>query len=219
MPKSKIIIDIVNSDLDLNIALKRVKVLLMGLNSPEINNWVESELTGYKTDAHIPSYRIIKSKIYGNFTFNQYHYRNFNLNSLSMDLDTLDKIETTTLYDGIQILKTSYSPEKIVPLEKDCYDLIKKSRKIESNSLYWYKLIDNKSIENIFLNVESKLIDILSILEKKFGCLDEYDINYDEKNDNEIEDTRKIIYQIIYNDSSVKIGDNNTIKNSDISIN
>ena len=59
-------------------------------------------------------------------------------------------------------------------------------------------------------------MDILAFLEKKFGILDELEIDVEAKTDEEVKDIINHIYYIIFNDYSVEIGDNNRIKDSKI---
>ena len=74
-------------------------------------------------------------------------------------------------------------------------------------------------IINIFSKVTSKLLDILLLLEKEFGNLDELDIDVDNKTEEELEEICNKLQIIIYNDKRVTIGNNNRIKDSTIASN
>ena len=67
MAKSKIIKELANSSIDTATALKRLKILLLNLNKPELNNWVNSELNGYKNADDVPEYRRFRGKVTANF--------------------------------------------------------------------------------------------------------------------------------------------------------
>ena len=69
---------------------------------------------------------------------------------------------------------------------------------------------------NIFPKVESKLLDILSYLEKQFGNLDDLDFDIESNSEKELNNIINHIHVLIYNDKSVTLGDNNKIKNSNI---
>ena len=71
-------------------------------------------------------------------------------------------------------------------------------------------------ISNIFSIVENKLLDMLMILEKEFGCLDELDIDTTAKSEEEIEAISNQILVLVFNDNSVTIGDGNKIKDTTI---
>ena len=55
------------------------------------------------------------------------------------------------------------------------------------------------------------------LLEKEFGNLDELDIDLSTKDETEIENITNNIMVIFYNDNSVTIGDNNKMKDTNIS--
>ena len=60
MAKSKIIKDLANGTAELSTALKRAKVIFSSLGDEVLKQWVNEELTGYKEDDRIPTYRIAK---------------------------------------------------------------------------------------------------------------------------------------------------------------
>ena len=67
---------------------------------------------------------------------------------------------------------------------------------------------------NVLHLLKDKLIDIFKKLEKQYGNLDEYYIDF--KSNQAKKDTTKELLQIIYNDNSVKIGSNNRIDKSKV---
>ena len=79
--------------------------------------------------------------------------------------------------------------------------------------------IAGQCIHNIFSTIENRLLDVLIILEKEFGVLDDLDIDIDSKSENEKEKIVKQLQVIIFNDNSVNIGDGNKIKDANIASN
>ena len=77
-------------------------------------------------------------------------------------------------------------------------------------------VVSEHIISNIFSTIENKLLDLLLILEKEFGSLDELDIDITTKSEEEIKDINNRILVLIYNDNSVSMGDGNKIKESTI---
>ena len=77
-------------------------------------------------------------------------------------------------------------------------------------------VIGVQHIQNIFSVIENMLLDILLLLEKEFGSLDELDIDVSCKTAEELQSISKEMHVLIYNDYSVKVGDNNKIKESSI---
>lgn len=53
-------------------------------------------------------------------------------------------------------------------------------------------------------------------LEKQFGNLDEFDIDVNNKSEQELKEIVNHIYVLIYNDQSVTIGNDNEFNNSNI---
>ena len=61
MAKSKILKELVNEEISLNIALKRLIVLAADMNDNDLKEWAEKEINGYNTDDEVPEYRKICS--------------------------------------------------------------------------------------------------------------------------------------------------------------
>ena len=64
--------------------------------------------------------------------------------------------------------------------------------------------------------MENRLLDTLILLEKRFGVLDGLDIDVESRSAEEMREIVEKVSVIIYNDSSVNIGDGNTIKGSSL---
>ena len=62
--RSKVIVDILNGNITISDALYKLKVLLSDLNNKTVNEWIESELTGYKS-SEVPEYRKFKVQVFG----------------------------------------------------------------------------------------------------------------------------------------------------------
>ena len=57
MAKSKILKELVNEEISLNIALKRLIVLAADINDNDLKEWAEKEINGYNADDEVPEYR------------------------------------------------------------------------------------------------------------------------------------------------------------------
>ena len=77
-------------------------------------------------------------------------------------------------------------------------------------------IIGAHCIDNIFSVIENRLLDVLILLEQEFGNLDDLDLNTSTKTTDDIENIANKIIVIVYNDQSVRIGDNNKIKDSSL---
>ena len=77
--------------------------------------------------------------------------------------------------------------------------------------------ISQTQVKNVFSRVENTVLDVLLLLEKQFGNLDDLDIDLSSKNNEEIRYITNDIMVLIYNDNSISIGDNNKMKDTSIS--
>ncbi len=73
MAKSKIIKELANKEISLEVAFNRLLIIASDIENEELINWATNELNGYPDDSQIPTYRksglgqIIYSGINGNF--------------------------------------------------------------------------------------------------------------------------------------------------------
>lgn len=227
MAKSRIIKELANSEVTISTALKRTKVLLQELDNQEILNWVNYEIEGYPKGEDVPEYRMITGQLRGTYfkgsMASHMTYNNVPLSLGKMPDETKRDFLIRPITEGIEALnETIEQTDKggtfafVVPA--DFYPIIAHF----NNDPYMMIVSANvelsiPQIRNIFSKVESKLLDILAFLEKKFGLLDELDIDVEAKTDEEIKEIINHIYYIIFNDNSVEIGDKNKINNSTIS--
>lgn len=228
MAKSKIIKDLANSTVDTLTALKRTKVLLSELQDDELLSWVNNEIVGYSDDAPLPSYRQCSGMLKGSYFKGSFAahmtYNNVSLPLGKMPEDIKELLLKIEFRDGIDSLKELYESNKnqkgdlVKPVPADFYPMISKY----NNDPYMIITSANvsfsaESINNIFSVIENKLLDILILLEKKFGILDELDIDASNLTTDQIKDITSQIRVIVFNDYSITIGDNNKIKDTSFS--
>ena len=77
-------------------------------------------------------------------------------------------------------------------------------------------VVSAHSVTNIFSVVESRLLDVLILLEKEFGILDDLDIDTSAKSPEDVQSIVQKVQLIIYNDQSIHIGDGNKFKDSNV---
>lgn len=225
MAKSKIIKDLANSSVDTITALKRTKVLVSALNNAEISKWLDYEISGYPEGEVIPSYRKVQGNLMGSY-FKGSMASHMTWTNVSLPLGKIpDKIKevllTVEFHEGVESLKTLAAKSqaagteisKTIPADffpaiatynNDLHMMITSARVVVSEHI----------ISNIFSVVENKLLDMLMILEKEFGCLDELDIDTMAKSKGEIEAINNRILVLVFNDNSVTIGDGNKFKDT-----
>lgn len=227
MPRSKIIKELANGTVDTLTALKRTKVLLSEFDNYELNDWVNYEIMGYPDGVEIPLYRIVRGNLMGSY-FKGSMVSHMKWNHVSIPLgempDTLKETLLTVYFrEGVDALKqladkvalsdrhmgksvnADFFPT-IAHYNNDPYMMIT-SATVE---------IGNQCVHNVFSAIENRLLDILILLEKEFGNLDELDIDLTKKSDDEKDEIIKQLHIIVFNDNSVNIGNENRIKDSNI---
>ncbi len=224
MAKSQIIKDLANNTVDIQTALKRVKVLLQEFDDEKLLEWVNYEIEGYPfNDDKVPEYRRILGQPYCSYfkgsMMNHIIYTNVPLSLGDMPEENKQEFYYMYMTQGIETLKHFVDENKemgrIIPAEY--YPYIAKCNNdlgmIITSAEVKFNMPD---VYNIFPRVENKLLDILRYLEKQFGNLNDLDIDLGSKSKDEVSEIKNHIYVMIYNDQSVTVGDKNKIKGSNI---
>lgn len=218
MAKSKFIKELANNTIDITTALKRLKVLLIDLDKAEINEWIDCELNGYKDTSKIPSYRKFVGQVKASFIIGRYNmmkYTDTPLPTCNIPDDIKEFIEEVVFSESISAIKLMEGERigKIIPPE--FYSYLTKGTNIDSITSAQIE-IPKTTPREVISAVENRILDILILLEKEFGNLDELDLDITNKSPKELETISNKITVIVYNDCSVNIGDNNKIKDSQI---
>ena len=213
MEKSKVILDLVQNNNPLSDILFRLKLLLSNFNNNEIMEWVNNEINGYPDKSNVPEYRNIRGVIKCDILVGYQYYQNCYLPICYSDPKALDII-TMHCQESVSALET------MMKKNEDEYASI-----IQNVAYPYLKQYVNGYIQNarlvfsvhnysdIYSSIKNKVLDILLLLEKKFGNLDSYDFMI---NDEQKEKIIPAIIQMVYNDNSIRIGAKNKISNSDI---
>ena len=61
------IAELAQHEVDLTNSLRKAKILTSDLHSPELDEWINSELDGYAESARVPDYRLFTAYNYGDF--------------------------------------------------------------------------------------------------------------------------------------------------------
>ena len=215
MARSQIIKDLAVGRKDMFTALKVLKVILSDLDLHEIASWVEHELSGYTLKDQFPDYRALKGTIIGSFWVGRMEYRN-----LPMPLSHVD----SDIVEGLSSIRITQSVKAIADIISSNDHSVKFARILPSSSYPFFMkgtnidgivaletVLDKSALPNVLAAVESKLLDAFMLLEKRLGNLDDLDFSIDGPQQEEL---GRQIQNIIFNDNSIKIGDNNCIDNS-----
>jgi len=225
MAKSKIIKDIANGTIDTFTALKRAKVLFTELGDDSLLNWVNYELAGYPTDATLPDYRIERGVLKGSY-FKGSMASHMKWNDVSIPLgkmpkDISDNFLSVPFYDGVNALKQLVDVAENGQLGKtipaDLFPYIAKYNEDPYMMIISARVVVSAHcVTNIFSVIESRLLDVLILLEKEFGVLDDLDIDTSTKSPEDVQSIVHKVQLIIYNDQSIHIGDGNKFKDSNV---
>lgn len=219
MAKSKLLKEFAQNKIEFESLLKQLKIMLVDLEKEDLVKWVNYEIEGYPDEACLPKYRERSGILKGSFL--NYHTQCKNVTiPLKPDAPDVVKEYTSKVYfrEGVAALQKLQSSNGKVCFSIPGNQLISLQQCSAVSMTYlmsaWIEVSDT-ILNSILSTIENKVMDILILLEKEFGCLDSLSIDLSEKDDKEIEQITNSITIIIY-DNSVGIGDNNTIKNSTI---
>lgn len=219
MARSQIIKDFTSSNISMDIALKQLRVLLSDIGDDASIDWVKNELTGYKDKAKsIPPYRKLTGVLKADYLVGYMHYKNTSLPLNHLDEDCRKSLLEVCLSQSVSTLESLIDNDRGLSLHvpNELFPLIQKgsnahivSAKISISTIY---------VKDILSIVNNKILDILLLLEKEFGNLDDLAIDISLKNPSELNTIVQNINMTIY-DNSITVGDNNKIKGSDLTTN
>lgn len=210
MSRSLILKEIISGEGNIETSLLQLKVILSSIKNKDIQTWIESELNGYKNVDDIPDYRVVHGVVKGSCTvYNTVQYTNIAFPVRHLDDKIRKNICSHYVGCGVaEILETSkLNKDLIVEIPNNFWSLLEEG--MNGNIYESYLYINSLSYKTILTNIRSKIVDILLVLEKEFGNLDDFYIDITQENNNIINQ----IYNIMYN-KSITIGDNNIITKS-----
>lgn len=219
MPKSQIIKDIASGNTDVTISLKRLKVLMSSFSKPEILDWINAELNGYQVEKDIPDYRKQKGMVKGTYYLGTIQYSKAPIPLSVLTKEQRDLFEKVTIGQSVGSLVYGINDKTdgnfCKPIPDTFYAILMLSSNIDS-ILFAYTEITKTNVINIVTTIDNIILDILLLLEREFGPLDDLDININSKEQEETTIIEKKVIQIIYNDYSTSIGDYNKFKDTEI---
>lgn len=222
MAKSKIIKQFVNNEITIKQALERMLILAKDIKDNNLEKWIRNEIQGYGKSDSIPEYRKIPIAYIGTYELGLNRISNAPLPTMisnKMSQKEKDNFLHKYIEMPIEVLEHSINNnDKISEVMKpELFSVFEYGTNIQVLSAK--KLYDRIYLSEIVAKVRVKIIDILIELEKEFGCLDDLDIDIENKNDREkqkIYHNINIIIQDNHTENNVKIGDSNTIADSTI---
>lgn len=221
MAKSTIVKDFAGGKVSVEIALKQLKVLLAEFDKPEMLKWVNAELQGYDDTEVLPEYRVIVGNLVGNFLN---YYTKCTHISIPLKSDApkelVEMCSQVRLYDSLSALRalTETDREFGRQINASLLPYVQQFSAISMTALLNATVeFSQTQVKNVFSKVENAVLDVLLLLEKEFGNLDDLDIDLTSKSNDEIQNIASNIMILLYNDNSIVIGDNNRMKDTSIS--
>ena len=189
-----------------------------------MKDWINNEIAGYPPDATIPDYRITKGTLVGSYfkgsMVSHMTWKNVSIPLGNMPDDQQEALLTVPFSQGVDSIKQMLEDKngqlgKVLPA--DIFPYIASSNDDPFMMITSARVvIGHQFLRDILSSIENRLLDVLILLEKEFGNLDELDLDLSKKTTDEIDTISNQIIVIVYNDKSVTVGDGNTIKNSTI---
>ena len=202
MAKSKIIKELANKEVSLEVAFNRLLIIASDLNNDDLINWATNELNGYSKDSKIPKYREGKM---GHIVYSGINGR-MQVNNQPLPLSIFDK-------EPLDYIKVNYFDQDIATIEQ--LDLTDLAGIVHKKTSILCLKITMQFPKEIFIGllstIRTKLLKVFIELDKEFGCLDDLDVDTNTKDLKEINNKLNII---IFEDNSVTIGDGNKLKNT-----
>jgi hypothetical protein len=188
MPKSKIILDIVENKIKLSDALYRVILIATELENTELLEWAKQEVNGYKDKEKLPEYRLKSSSVFKYSGLNgplQINQASLDISFLSQE--TLERVSEFMIFEDINSIEEKAKSDTDV-FRRDVSFLAGEVYQNSSNGFTGIEctsisqIISKQHFASVFNNVKTKLIDILMLLEEEVGNLDKKDISGKVKN-------------------------------------
>jgi len=219
LAKSNIIKNFINSNMDINTALQNLMAILYCLEDENLINWANKELSGYDSINELPEYRKLKGRVMASYIVGNMKYSNAPFIISHLDDDIQENLININLYSSISTLEEMKNKGESrigKPIPPEFYILLQENT--NAHIIEASVNTDLSSINDVISKVRVKILKTLLFLEKEFGNLDELDIDISIKNKEELKNIVQHIHFNLY-DNSIKIGDGNKIKGSNITTN
>ena len=217
MKRSKIIIELIKDEINVVQAMDILNLLLQDINDKKIKKWLENEINGYEKDKDVPNYRILNANIVGDYIGGRFKCSNKDIPIKPEYVKEYSKVIITAPISQIMQLSIAEKESKEhclgIPLHQV---LAQQISLVNGEVISASRELSIYAHTNLLLLIKSKVLKIFVELEKKYGNLDNYYIDFsNKKTEKEIV---KEITNIIYTDNSVHMGSDNKIEKSSVGV-
>lgn len=220
MERSKIIVELIKDEINVVQAMDILNLLLQDINDKKIKGWIDKEVNGYNENDEIPEYRIVNANVVGDYIVgNAYNRLQGTRQQLPLKPEYIKDYNSVKVTSGLNELFQLSIAEK--ENENHCLNIPIHTVIAQDITLINGQILNAKQVlsiygyTNILNKLKSKLLKILVELERKYGNLDDYYIDF--ANDKKEKEAIQYITNII-NDNSVHIGNDNKIENSNVGV-
>lgn len=217
MQRSKVIIELIKDEINVAQAMDILYVMLQDIDDKKIKKWLNNEINGYSDKDKVPDYRILETNIVGTYIAGNYKCTN---QPIPIKPELIKEYTKTTMRSGlneiVQMAKAENENENhnlVIPMHSLLAEHISL---INGEVISANKQLSVYAITNILNKLKRKVLDIFMKLEKEYGILDDYYIDFSNKKTEK--EVVKIINNIIYTDNSVHIGNENKIEKSNVGV-
>lgn len=211
MSRSQIILDLITNSVPLSDTLLRLSVLFDSLGNEKLKAWINNEICGYEERDEIPKYRIIRGTLRAEIIqgFNIWHNQDIPYQPEDKKTEEIITKKCYESFSSLEQVANGKDNSVSCPLPPAAYPYVNKN--INGNLQSLRLVITRHSFNDVCTRIKKLVLDILLYLEKEFENLDAYDLSAQKT-----EEKEQYIINLIYNDYSISIGDNNKINKSDI---
>ena len=217
MKRSKIIIELVKDEINVVQVMNILYLLLEDIPDQKIKKWLNYEINGYKKDKDVPTYRILNANIKGTYIVGNLKVTNHDIPLKPEYVGEYAQFIVTSPISEILQLSIAEKESKEHNLKISLHQLVAESISlVNGNIISARQELSIYAYTNLIALIKSKVLKILVELEKRYGNLDNYYIDF--ANIKEDKEIVSVINNIIYTDNSLHIGDKNKIESSNIGI-
>ena len=209
MAKSKIIKQLANNEITLEVALSRLMVIASDINNDALSAWAEMELNGYTEFSSLPSYRkIVSNNISYSGLKGVLKIKHASLPITAFTQETRNIINPIGIFDSVKALQEIIDDGQMRGrhLTEFQYEIYERTG---IQCLEIIQEIPKDAFDGVLSNIRSKLLKIFIALDKEFGNLDDMDLDSSSISTDELEKFNERIVCLI--DNSVRIGNNNRL--------
>lgn len=217
MQRSKVIIELIKDEINVVQAMDILNLLLQDITDKKIKKWLDYEINGYEKDKDVPKYRILKANIVGDYIGGMVKCSGKDIPIKPEHIEEYSKVIITAPISQIMQLSIAEKESKEHCLAIPLHPVLAQHISLVNGEVISARReLSIYAHTNLLALIKSKVLKIFVELEKKYGNLDDYYIDFSNKKAEK--EIVKDITNIIYTDNSVHMGNDNNIEKSNVGV-